>query len=121
MVRFLLIIIVVALTSCGKAKLRNYESIVQTANRFEIVYASHSETVSEQEVVHFKDILISDVKPEMKRKFITDVRVDIYKGYIRTGSLTMSLNRANGFVNFNSDSLNFGFPMTYRMGMYIGS
>lgn len=72
-----------------------------------------------QQVENFKEILTRNVKPELQRKFINDVRVDFYKNSNRIAFLRITNGKASPFVNFNSDSLNFGFRLTYGLGMTI--
>ena len=121
MVRFILFITVIALTSCSDGKLKKYESIVRDADRFEIYYKSTNKTVAVpgQMTTNFKDILTRNVDPEIQRKFINDVKIDIYKGNKQIAFLMITNGDKSPFVNFNSDKLNFGFRLTYGIGQTI--
>ncbi len=94
MLRLFLIAAVIFLASCGKAKLRKYESIVMAADKFEIVYPDHKDTVLEENIAYFKDVLIQHIVPGRKHDTITDVRVDIFKSNKRTGFITMNFKVA---------------------------
>lgn len=121
MTRLSLIISILILTSCKDGKLREYESIVQEADRFDIYYNATNKTVTVpgQLAANFKSILTRNVKPEMQRKFIGNIRIDIYKSDQRTAFLTIAGSNTNPFANFNSGSLHFGFRLTYGIGQAI--
>ncbi len=117
----LFIMILIALISCKNQNFQKYKSIVQKADKFEIYYKSVNKTVRipEQDIDKFKDILTRNVKPELQRKFINKVRVDFYKNGNRIAFLMINNGNPSPFVNFNSDNLNFGFRLTYGIGMTI--
>lgn len=121
MVRLFIILILIAHTSCKNSKLQQYESIVKEADKFEIHYKTTGKTVSipKEEINNFKDILTRNIKPELQHKFINDIQVDISKNNKRTAFLRIATGGTNPFVNFNSNGLNFGFRLTYRIGMTI--
>ena len=121
MVRLVLISMSICLTSCQESKLRRYERIVKEADKFEIYYKSTNKTVSvpKEDIDNFKRILIRNITPEVRRKFINDVQVNLYKGNKCTASLMISNGGPKPFANFFSDSLGFGFRLTYRIGMTI--
>jgi hypothetical protein len=121
MARFLLFITIITLTSCSTEKLKRYQSIVRDADRFEIYYKATNKTIAvpERMNANFKDILTRNVNPETQRKFINDVKIDIYKGNKQTGFLMIINGDKSPFVNFNSDKLNFGFRLTYGIGQTI--
>jgi hypothetical protein len=98
-----------------------YERIVRDADRFEIYYKATDKTVviPERLTANFKDILTRNVIPETQRKFVNDVKVDIYKGNKQTAFLMIINGDKSPFVNFNSDKLNFGFRLTYGIGQAI--
>ena len=105
---------------CKDATLQQYRNIVNQADRFEVVFISISKTISipAGEIESFKDVITSGIKPEMQRVFIGDTRVDFFRRNQRIGYLMVS---KGSIANFNSDGLNFGFHLTYRMGMWIGN
>jgi hypothetical protein len=121
MVRFILIITAIALASCSDGKLKKYQSIVREADRFEVYYKSTNKTIAvpKQTTANFKDILARNVNPETQRKFINDVKIDIYKGNKQIAFLMVTNGGKSPFVNFNSDKLNFGFQLTYGIGQTI--
>lgn len=121
MVRLFIILISIALISCKDSKLQQYERIVKEADRFEIYYKATGKTVSipKEQIDNFKDILTRNVKPELQRKFINDVQVNISKNNKRTAFLRIANGGTNPFANFSSDGLNFGFRLTYGIGMTI--
>ena len=121
MVRFILFITMIALTSCNDGKLKKYESIVREADRFEIYYKSTDKTVAvpEQMTSNFKDILTRNINPETQRNFINDVKIGIYKENKEIGFLMIADGGKSPFVNFNSDKVNFGFRLTYGIGQTI--
>ena len=94
-----------------------YKSIVRQADRFEVYYKSTDKTIAVEErmTANFKDILTRNVTPETQRKFVNDVKIEIYK----ENKLTAFLMINSGFVNFDSDNLNFGFRLTYGIGQTI--
>jgi hypothetical protein len=106
---------------CQGIAVQQYKSIVNHANRFEVYFIDINKTITipPSEIQRFKDVITKDIKPEFQRKFIIDTRIDFFRDNQRIGYL-MVQNGKVPVANFNSDSLNFGFALTYRMGMWIG-
>jgi hypothetical protein len=74
------------------------------------------------EIETFKNHLKRHIEPESQRYFMNDVLIELYSDSSKIGSLLIYYGgKTAGFVNFNSDSLNFGFPLTYGIGMFVGS
>ena len=119
--RFLIIMSILALTSCKDRRLLKYEQVVLEATKLQIVYNASNKTITipEQQIVNFKHILSRNVKPELQREFINDVRIDIFKDNRRTAFLLINNSDKLPFVNFNSDSVNFGFRLTYGIGQTL--
>ncbi len=117
-----IILILFFAASCNDNKLQNYERIVNSADKFEIHYKNTGRiiTIPDSLKSNIKNILTRDIKPESQRKFINDVSIQLYKGGIKSGTLMITNNATKPFVNFKSDSLNFGFRLTYGIGMTIG-
>ena len=119
--RFLIIMSFLALTSCKDRRLLKYEQVVLEATKLQIVYNASNKTIiiPEQQIVNFKHILSRNIKPELQREFINNVRIDIFKDNRRTAFLLINNRDKLPFVNFNSDSANFGFRLTYGIGQTI--
>jgi hypothetical protein len=124
-VRTILLIVlslaVLGFAGCENSKLQKYKSIVHRASRFEVQRTGFSQAtvVPASEIDRFKDVLTSGIEPETQRYFTADTRIDFYFDDQRIGSLLIQ-NGKSPFANFNSDHLNFGFRLTYQMGMWIG-
>jgi hypothetical protein len=119
--RFFLFFLFISLTSCKDARILKYEHIVQEATKFEIVYNASDKTITipEQQIGNFKDLLIRNIKPELQRKFINDVRIDIFRNNQKTAFLMITNGDKEPFANFNSDGLNFGFRLPYGIGQIL--
>ena len=117
-----IILSLLALTflGCQDKEVQQYTSIVNQADRFEVHFIDKDRaiTIPVGEIESFKDVVTKDVEPEMQRVFISDTRIDFFRGNQRIGYLIVQ-NGKTPVANFNSDSLNFGFGLTYRMGMWI--
>lgn len=101
---------------------QQYRSIVNQADRFEVYFIDINKTIRipADETKSFKDVITTDIKPEMQRVFIGNIRIDFFRGNQRIGYLMLE-NSKGADANFNSDSLNFGFGLTYRIGMWLGN
>lgn len=121
MMRFVIIITIAALISCKDGKHKRYEKFVQEADRFKVFYNATNKTVTvpEHSTENFKKILTRNVEPEMQRKFMADVRIDIFTGGKRTAFLMITNRGTNPFVNFGSNGMSFCFPLTYGMGQAV--
>ena len=120
MIRVLTMILVIILTGCNR-QLQQYENLVDQINGVEVHYTRTDKVVrlSKQQTETFKDILTRNINPEMQRKFSNEVRVDLFKDSNRLAFLRIYEGSQQPFVNFNSDSLNFGFQSTYGIGMFV--
>lgn len=107
---------------CQNTAIQQYRSIVHQADRMDVVIVDINKTISipAGEIEAFKDVITKDIKPAMQRVFIADRRVDFFRGKDRIGYL-MVQNSKEPFAYFHSASLNFGFRLTYRMGMWFGN
>ena len=75
--------------------------------------------LDKRQVEIFKDIMRRNIEPEIQRKFIADIQIDLYENENRIGFLMITDNESKPFVNFGSDDLNFGFRLTYGIGQYL--
>ena len=117
----LLFIITLTLTACSQSKIDKYNSIVDRTTRIEINFKNPDSIIEldNNQVEVFKDILKRNIEPAIQRKFVADLQIDLYDNDRRLGFLMITDNDPKPFVNFGSDSLNFGFQLTYGIGMYI--
>jgi hypothetical protein len=115
---FFILLSVIIFTSCNN-EFRQYEQIINTVNRAEIHFNNKTIILSNQKIEELKKVLSENIKPELQRKFIKDVSIDLYKDSNRLAFLLITNNQAEPFINFNSQNLNFGFRTTYRIGMLI--
>ena len=109
------------LTACSQTKIDNYNSIIDQATRIEIKFKDSEKEIEldKNQVEIFKDILKRNIEPEIQRKFIADIQIDLYENESRIGFLMITHNESKPFVNFGSDDLNFGFELTYGIGQYL--
>ena len=116
-----IILILFFAASCNDTKLQNYTRIVNSADKFEVHFKNTSKiiTIPDSLETNIKDIFTRNIKPELQRNFINDVSIQLYRGGIKIATLLITTNVTKPFVNFKSDSLNFGFPLTYGIGMTI--
>ncbi len=107
--------------ACKDEEFRQYKKIIQQADRFEIYYKSNGSTIDipKQELDNFKEVLTQNIKPDLQRKFINNVTINVYQNNHRTAFMLITTGEENPFVNFNSDSLHFGYGLTYRIGMTL--
>lgn len=119
--KILLLSVTLVLLSCKDQRLYQYEKMVDDAGKFEISYPNIPKIINipKYRIESFKDVLKRNVKPELPRNIVEDVRVNIYKNNNRIGFLRITNGKTNPFVNFNSNNLNFGFRLTYGLGMFI--
>ena len=106
---------------CQDRTVDRYEGIVNRADRIEVNFKEINKSIilPAAQTERFKDVIIKDIKPELQRVFIGDTWIFLFHGNQRIGSLLVQ-NGKTPFANFDSDSLSFGFSLTYRMGMWIG-
>jgi len=116
-----LFIVLLSLTACSQPKIDKYNSIIDRTTRIEITFKDSARKVEfdKKQVEIFKDILKRNIEPEIQRKFIADAQIDLYEKDGRIGFLMITDNETKPFVNFGSDNLNFGFHLTYGIGMYL--
>ncbi len=116
-----LFIVFLSLTACSQPKIDKYNSIIDRTTRIEITFKDSARKIEldKKQVEMFKDILKRNIEPEIQRKFIADAQVNLYENDGRIGFLMLTDNETKPFVNFGSENLNFGFPMTYGIGMYL--
>ena len=117
----LIFISFLTLTACYQSKIDKYNSIIDRVTRVEINFKNTGKKIEldKNQVEIFKDILKRNIEPEIQRKFIADIQIDLYANENRIGFLTVTDKVTNPFVNFDSDDLNFGFQMTYEIGQYL--
>ena len=120
MQRAIVVLLLIIFASCNN-DLKHYEKIIETTDRIEVHYKNDKDTIilTPQQTSDFKNIFTTDVMPKLQSKFLYDVAVDFYKDSSRIGFIMISNNSVLPFANFSSDSLGFGFVLTYRMGMFF--
>lgn len=114
------------LSSCsGDKRLHNYNQIVDSADKI-VIYARHADTFAITNTIdsleylqNLKNILKRNIIPEAQRKFIARHRIEIYSHEKLLGVLLISENKDDPFVNFTNDSFEFGFRLTYGIGMSL--
>ncbi len=113
--------IILFIPACKHKELNQYKKIIQQADRFEIYYKSNGSTIDipRQELDNFKEMLTQNIKPDSQRKFINNVTINVYQNNQRTAFMLIATSGVNSFVNFNSDSVHFGYGLTYRLGMTL--
>ena len=116
-----LFILLLTLIGCSEIKIRQYNSIVDHADRIEIQFKNSDQKVvlDSDQIESFKSILKRNIEPELSAKFTADIRIDLYDGEDRIGFFLVSENATKPFVNFDSDDLNFSFRLTYGIGRYL--
>ncbi len=116
-----IIIWIFTLTSCH-GKLDQYQEIIDSIDRIDIHYRKIAKdmTLSSQQMSTFKQMLAGSIKPDLQKKFQSDAIVYLYVDDKRTAFLQVNLSAKDSFVNFHSDDLHFGFPLTYGLGMFLG-
>jgi len=67
----------------------------------------------------FKAILIRNIQPEKQRSTISNGDIALFRDSTKIAYLHINTNAKDPFVNFYSGSLNFGFRLTYGIGMFI--
>jgi hypothetical protein len=108
------------LTACNE-KLDQYQEIIDRIDRIDIHYKDINKdtSLSSQQMSTFKKMLVRNIKPNLQTKFNSDIIVHLYLEDKRIAFLQVHISERNPFVNFNSDELNFGFPLTYGLGMFL--
>jgi hypothetical protein len=121
MKRLFQILTLLFLFSCTDSRTSDYETIINQVDNIKIEFKSLNKTVelNKEYIPMFKEILIRDIKPTVQQKFKSDTQVDLYSDGQKVGFLMINNNPDKPFVNFGSDKLNFGFGLTYGIGMYL--
>jgi hypothetical protein len=120
--RIICVITFISLIGCDR-QLHIYYNIVDKVDRVVITYKKTGlkKILTNIEIETFKNHLKRNIQPELQRVFINDVLVELYSDSKRIAFLLIYQGVKDiGFVNFNSDNLNFGFRLTYGIGMFIG-
>jgi hypothetical protein len=115
-------IIFISLIGGCTGQLNQYYNIVDRVDKVIITYKKTDlkKVLTKVETETFKNYLKRNIKPELQREFTNDVLVELYVDTTRVAFLRIYLGiKSPGFVNFDSDNLNFGFPLTYGIGMFI--
>ena len=110
--------------SCSSDKrLDIYNQIINKADKIKIYCQFNNDFKLTKEINDvkgleiLKEILKRDIKPETPRKIIVDKKFEIIKDNKVVGQLMINDSK-NGFVNFMTNDLVFGFRLTYGIGMY---
>jgi len=95
--------------------------MVSEADSITILYKSINQTIPipPGDLPAFKDVLLRDIHPESPRRVALDIRIDLYKATEVVGFLMISNKGEDKFVNFGSENSNFGFRLTYGIGMNL--
>ncbi len=109
------------ITSCSQSKIDQYNEIIDRTSRIEINYKNLNKKLEldTKQVENFKRILKRNIDPTIQEKFIADIQIDLYDKEGRIGHLMITEFNSKPFVNFGSDDLNFGYPLTYGIGQYL--
>ncbi|MBX3240820.1 MAG: hypothetical protein KIT80_22985 [Chitinophagaceae bacterium] len=114
--------LILLLSSCANKTVRNYEQLVDRADKIVIGRLGQYDSIvitNAAVLQNMKDILKRNIKQESPRKFIADQSMTLYVANKQIGTLLVSKDD-KPYVNFRSDSLNFTFPLTYGIGMFLG-
>jgi type III secretory pathway component EscR len=109
------------LTACSQPKVDEYNSIIDRVTKIEINFKNSERLIEldKNQVEVFKSILKRNIEPEIQRKFIANIQIDLFENESRIGFLMVTENETKPFVNFGSDGLNFGFQLTYGISQYL--
>ena len=119
--RLIFLIVIILLYSCKDKTVKNYERLVEKADKIVITERDHDDTIIVKSAIvlqNLKDILKRNIKPETPRKFIIDKSINLYAGDRKLGLLMVGYGE-KPYINFRSDSLCFTFPLTYGIGMAL--
>ncbi|MBS1600256.1 MAG: hypothetical protein JST75_18655 [Bacteroidetes bacterium] len=117
----LLICSFIFFAACGpSAEYKKYQAIVAQADSVNIRFLDAPKKIllSAGQLDRLKNAL-EEIKPEPQRKFIPNATVELFKKNKRLGYFIMMTGHETPFANFIADSLNIGFPMTYKLGMFL--
>lgn len=116
-----IIISIFLLTSCADRTVKQYELLVDRADRFVLSKREQKDSIvisDAPQLRNMKEILKRNIKQQSPRKIIVDWTIALYLEEKRIGLLMVSYGE-KPYVNFRSDSLNFTFPLTYGIGMAL--
>ncbi len=115
------LIVFLILTACSKSKIDKYNSIIEQTTRIEITFKDSERKINldKKQVETLKEILKRNIEPKIQRKFIAQTQIDLFENNSHIGFLMISDKENIQFINFSSDNLNFGFQLTYGIGMYL--
>jgi hypothetical protein len=120
MARFLIILTGVILIACN-TQVNQYKQIIDQVNGVEIHYLNSGKVIEVpvQQVQYFKEVVLRNIKPEAQRDVHEDTRVNFLKNKDTIAHFVIYQGTNEPFVNFYSDNLNFGFRLTYGIGMFL--
>lgn len=118
--RIMVSLLALSCLGCMDKTVDRYKGIVNRTDRIEVNFKdlNKSIVIPTAKIERIKDVFTKEIKPEMQRVFIGDTWINLFHGNRKIGSLLIQNGKAP-FANFHSDSLNFGFSLTYRMGMWV--
>jgi hypothetical protein len=121
MKRLFQILILLSLFSCIDRRISEYQTILSQVDNIQIEYKPLNKTaeLNSGNVKMLKEILTRNIRPTIQRKFKSDTQVNLYSNGEKIGFLMINNDPDLPFVNFCSDKLNFGFQLTYGIGMYL--
>lgn len=109
------------MAACKDKRLHYYEQLINRSDRIVISSRENPDTLvfsSALTLNNIKEILKRNIQPEPSRKFMVDKLIKLYEAEKKIGVLMVSYGEKS-YVNFRSDSLNFTFPLTYGIGMFL--
>jgi len=119
--RLLYIVIILSLYSCTENRLNVYNETVDGADRIVINFAGQKDSIIRDTgklLLNLKGILKRGVKPTAVKETKPACQLYLYKEGRRTGLLSVS--EKWDYVIVDLGEVNFGFPMTYGIGMALG-
>ena len=119
--RLYLLLLLIVVSSCKDKRIDAYNAIVNSTDSAVIYYRTSNDslTVVKSDLGRFKNILKRNVQPKEPRKFTSSRDISLFKDGRKIASLWLSNDTIKPYVNFQSDSVNFSFRLTYGMGMTV--
>jgi hypothetical protein len=115
------LIFILTINSCSKINsLETYNKIIDSADKIRQLeqvdneWRVTREVAAKEDLQTLKDVLKRNIKLESKKELTPDNKFEIIKGDKVLGRVLI----LHPFANFISDELEFGFRLTYGIGMY---
>jgi hypothetical protein len=114
-----------ALLSCGDARVKKYQEIVDQTDRLKIYKETGAELVlarevsDQQELKTLKAILKQDIKPEHTQTLFPHEKIELYSGNTRQGAIFIFNSDGATHADFQNQEFELGLALTYRVGTYL--